>query len=269
MSPEQQPATPEASNETPYLTRVEEVISEAAASDRQTDSRFQAVDTFIDEVIQAARSGEISGSRGTYTEAQMLDQLLAFREAAYSKTVESAGENQQAVDAFMLIPKAGGLRTAFRSMWANEATHRVLEESLKLHDPEFQETLKPTADPEKVGEATLAAVGIEQPMIDKVPDSIINPEQPVETELAPEAASEVRKISKQEYLDKLTDGFSENDIQNLKAYAKAKAAQNRAEAAKEFDNKAHYKRETYDYFKALPKDVQKIANQYAHAYNYY
>ncbi len=270
MSPEHTPTTPETNNEKPYVSKAQEVIARAAANAPETTARFEVIDTFVDDILQAARDGEISGSNGAYTEEDLLDQLVSFKKHAYSNVENAAGADKEVIDPFMLIPRASGLRDAFRTLWANEATHTDLEQAILLRSPEAQAELRSellsTARLEDIGEVGLNAAEVKRPLIDKVPDSIMSPVQPVEDEaVTPEAP----KITKEEYLSTLTEGLSEDVIHSLDAYALSKFAQNRAQANGEYDNVAHYKREVHENFKRLPKDVQKFADRYAHAANYY
>lgn len=189
MSPENTQLTPEQQNEKPYVLKAQEVIVEASSNAPQTEARFQAVDTYIAEVLEAADAGEITGSKGVYTKEDMLLQFGDFLNLAGKSEEERKG-----VDPFAYIPSANGLRSAFRLLMDNDATYRDMQTSLKMHLPEerIEADVEGISRPElitskvvmrEMGGASLKAVGIEEPQSpDKQSVEGSAPEEP-ETEV--------------------------------------------------------------------------------------
>ncbi|MGH7218610.1 MAG: hypothetical protein ACREGE_04175 [Candidatus Microsaccharimonas sp.] len=260
MSPEQPAHTTEQQNEKPYVRKAQEVIAEATVNAPQTEARYEVIDAYITEVLEAADRGEITGTHGTYTKEQMQSQIQDFLALNGKLEAERDGENP-----YSRIPGINGLRASFRSLMENDATSRDFELALKLHASENtiesldgrSGELITTEVVRKVGAAELRAVGITKPGTEVAS---------AETELQ---EAETPKMTKQEYLNTLADGMSPEDIELLESYAVSKAAQNRAQSNGEYDNVAHWKREVHEDYKRLSKEARAIADQYAHARNYY
>lgn len=189
MSPEANTPTPEQQNEKPYIRKAEEVIAEAAANAPQTEARFQAVDSYIADVLEAADAGEVTGSKGVYSKEDMLLQFSDFLNLA-GKTEEE----RKGVDPFAYIPSANGLRSAFRLLMDNDATYRDMEVSLKMHlpDDESETSVEVESRPElitsdvvrrEMGETSLKAVGIEQPQPLNEQSSLESSAEKTETEV--------------------------------------------------------------------------------------
>lgn len=252
MSPEQSNQTPEQGSEKLYIRKAQEVITEATAHAPETEDRFQAVDAYVTDILEAANNGEITGSHGTYTKEQLQSQIRDF----LSENRKSE-EKRRVADPYRFIPSANGLRSAFRSIMSNEDVGLDFELALNLQSREAEEgrneELITSEMVQKIGAAELRAAGVAEP----------GAEMPVSSE------AETPKITKQEYLATLADGISEDDLRILEDYASSKLAQNRAASNGEYDNVAHWKREAYNDSKRLSGKARAIADQYAHAFNYY
>ena len=232
MSPEENNPTPEQQDEKPYVLKARELAEAVAAkAEQDTEGRFQAVDTYVADILNAADAGEV----GDYTKSDLLKQFNTFK-----SLVGKSEEERNGIDPFMLIPRANGLRDAFRLLEADAQTSMDLRLSLELNvrgneTVATERVSEPSPEMitskivlEKMGGASLDAMGVNEPL----------PE-------AEASESEAPKLSKEEYLSTLADGFSEEEIAALEQYATSKAALNRATANGEYDNAAHWKREVY------------------------
>ena len=257
MSPEANNPTPEQQDEKPYVLKARELAEAVAAkAEQDTEGRFQAVDTYVADILNAADAGEV----GDYTKSDLLKQFNTFK-----SLVGKSEEERNGIDPFMLIPRANGLRDAFRLLEADAQTSMDLRLSLELNvrgnetvatervSEPSPEMITSEIVREKMGGVSLDAMGIDEPL----------PE-------AGAAEGEAHKLSKEEYLSTLADGLSTEDLEILESYAKNKAAQNRTTSVGEYDNATYWGREAHKDLKRLSNAVTKeLADRYAHARNYY
>lgn len=125
--PEDQPKTPEVA-EKAYVAAAREVIAKATESAPETDARFEAVDSYVDRLLLAADAGEITGSAGTYSREQLLNQFRDFLSEVYRPE-----DQRRAPDPYAFIPSKDGMRRSFRLLMDDSETHREFEQSLRLH----------------------------------------------------------------------------------------------------------------------------------------
>jgi len=278
MTQELHPATPEQQADKPQVAAAKKVILEAEKSAQGTTERFLGIDAYVDKVLQAADDGEITGSAGTYTREQMVRQIQDFL-AELNKTVEQ----REGVDPYTRIPGKDGLRAAFRQMMNSEATYRDFEESLKIHvaaEKERRAELLSADNIQDMGEVEVDSAGVVEPMppvaplaearraatglIEGIPDHLKTPTQP---ELS--AMVEAPKLSGAEYLRKLTEGFSDADVSELRAYAEANAAKQQSQSDGDGNNSIYWGQQEGQSYRAMSPAARAIAKQYAHAYQYY
>ncbi|MFZ1250716.1 MAG: hypothetical protein WAR37_04700 [Candidatus Microsaccharimonas sp.] len=120
-----------------------------------------------------------------------------------------------------------------------------------------------------MGEVEVAAAGVIEPVDEarRISSVMIGeiPKSPSQQE--PEAHKE--KLTAAEYLEKLTDGLSENDLSALRSYAEAAAFKREAQKDGRGDDSTYWGQVQGQSFKGLSSQAKTIAQQYAHAYNYY
>lgn len=141
--PEDQPITPEVKAEKAYVTAAREVIAEVGETVPETLARFEVVDSYIDRLLLAADAGEITGSAGTYSREQLLDQFRDFLSELHLPP-----DQRVVPDPYAIIPSRDGMRRSFRLLMGDSATHREFEESLRLH-------LKPKAEQQQTEESEI------------------------------------------------------------------------------------------------------------------
>lgn len=164
--PEQQ-QNPEQRAEKPRVTKANEVIAAAAEQHPATDENFKVLDTYVDDLLQSADKGEITGSAGTYTRERILDQFEDFLKEYKHTRIYKPAPGEAPKDPFTFIPSKDGLRDAFRLMMKDHATAHSLEQSLKLHVEAHLEKRAELLSPEKIeemGEAELTAAEVPEPM---------------------------------------------------------------------------------------------------------
>jgi hypothetical protein len=276
MNPEIATPHPEKETETPYLTAAEEVMRQAELNVAGTTARFSVIDGYLEDILKAADNRDIAGSTGSvYTRDMLmvrLDQLLAEERVPVEKRSET--------DPYKLIPRAGGLRDAVKLLMSDEATYRDFEASIKLQlEAKRQRHAELLSDQEirDMGEVEVGAAGVEEPLpgsvaeashaargiITGIPDAIKAPT----TE--PLNVAEVPKLTAVEYLEKLTDGFSDKDKSALRDYAEAVAEKRDAQKNGENDRSIYFEQQKGQSYKALSSEARAIAERYAHAYNHY
>ena len=181
MSPENQATTPEKPTEQPRVTAAQEVIAKAAEQHPETEANFSILDAHVDALLDAADKGEITGSAGTYTREQLLDQFEAFLNDLH-KPVK---EGEKPVNPYMRIPGKDGLRASFFALMANDATARSFEESLRLHVDTYETKRAELLNPQNIqemGEVEVQAAGVDEPMQEarRAAGDLINVSEPLQ-----------------------------------------------------------------------------------------
>ncbi len=276
---EQQPTTPETQQEKPYVLAAHEVIKKASENAHGTTERFVAVDTYVANFLEAAERGEVTGSRGVYTKEDLFDQIEDF--LADSKRPVEAREQK---DPSVYIPSIDGMRASFQLLMDNDATSRDFEDSLKMHIEAHHQKRAELLSPENIesmGEAEVRAAEVTDPMvgarraagglIEGIPEKIQSaPDVNVaEFITEPEVVEPQPALTAAEYLKKLTDGLSEDDMSELRQYAEASDEQRQAQQDGRGQDSTYWGQIKGQSFRAMSSNAKTIANQYAHAYNHY
>lgn len=244
---------------------------------------FVVDQNFIDAVIKQAEAGEITTTKldqsGKKELVALTPRELLFDYFDSFVTLHDRRDPK----AFNEIPRAGGLREAMRAIsgdkrLASALKLAILQRQVAMNreeqsaGPEVMDQQEREEVVEELGEEATGAVVVDpgeavdvaRRMIE-IPDFIKNPTRAEAQPVTPEAP----KLTKDEYLKKLTDGFSEADIRGLVTYAEDVAALNRAQRKGEYGNAAAAKRDIFESRKMLSSAAQAVADQYAHAYNHY
>lgn len=271
MSPEQNAKTPEQRAEKPYVTAAKEVILTADQNAPGTTERFKVVDSHVDKILEAVDKGEITGSAGTYTREQLLLQFEDFLTKLNMTDEQLKGE-----DPYSYIPSKDGMRASFRLLMGSDATYRDFQDSLRMHvsdEHEKRAKLLSADEIEKMGDVEVSAAGVDEPMVEarRAATGIIEgiPDHLKSRTEAEVEAPEAPKLTRAEYLRKLTEGLSEADVARLRSFAEATAAKQRAQRNGEGDNSIYWGQQLGQSYREMSAIAQSISSQYAHAYNHY
>jgi hypothetical protein len=196
---ENQPNSPEVQPEKAYVTAAREVIAEATEIAPETVARFAVVDSYVARLLLDVDAGKITGSAGTYSREQLLDQFRDFL------SEEDLPLDQRVVpNPYAIIPSQDGIRRSFRLLMDDDATREEFKISLRLHteakaepETEQQQTKESeiiTGVPKELGakaEEAVEAPGLPGPDVAQAASRIVFGESSESTEHPEETEAEM------------------------------------------------------------------------------
>ncbi len=257
--------SPEANKvERSFTDDASRMIARAEGKYQDPTERAMLAREFIGKIAEATNKGLIVSSvDGLPYDKSIIDSQ--FDKLSRQLSGRPGKGEEKMANPLSLIPNSLELRNAFREiLTGSEAMAGPFAEVL---EEDRLERLRKIKEARSVGKQALAASEVKSSeLITEIPKSILNSGG---SELEPAlrgssySVEELAPATSRELMEKLTDGFSENDVDSL--YRFARSRMNRLQAQKAGDDSlstVYYRQMNAD-LNAMPAQVRAVSTQFA------